>query len=89
MKGQGVPADFGTKVDVGERAVGCYLDVVVTVSMEGRDEEGGMVVEGVVPGDGEEEIFLDVFVLWTPDLLTTFVDDGILVWVVGDGGGTR
>jgi hypothetical protein len=38
-------------------------------------------------GDGEEEVFLDIFVLWASDLLTTFVDDGVLVRVVGDGGG--
>jgi hypothetical protein len=65
------------------------LDVVIAVGTEGRDEEGGVIVEGVVPGDGEQEIFLDIFVLRAPDLLTAFVDDGVLMGVVGDGGGTR
>jgi hypothetical protein len=62
---------------------------VVTVSTEGGDKEGRVIVEGVVPGDGEQEISLNIFVLRTPDLLTTFVDDGVLVGVVSDGGGTR
>jgi hypothetical protein len=88
MEGWGVPAYFGTKVDVGERTVGCYLDVVVTVGAEGHDEEGGIVIEGVIPGDGEEEDFLNVLFLGTPDLLTMFIDDGVLMWVVSDGGGT-
>jgi hypothetical protein len=49
----------------------------------------GVIVKGVVAGDGEEEVLLDVFVLWTPDFLTSFVDNGVLVRVVGDGSGTR
>jgi hypothetical protein len=44
-----------------------------------------MVVEGIVAGDGEEEVFLDILVLWAPDLLTSFIDDGVLMRVVGDG----
>jgi hypothetical protein len=65
------------------------LDVVVAVSTKGCDEEGGVVVKGVVAGDGEEKVLLDVFVLRAPDFLTSFVDDGVLVQVVGNGGGTR
>jgi hypothetical protein len=61
---------------------------MVTVGMEGHDEEGGVVVEGVVLGDGEEEVFLDILILWTPDLLTAFVDNSVLVRVVGNGGST-
>jgi hypothetical protein len=57
--------------------------------VEGCDEEGRVVVEGIVPGDGEEEILVNVFILRTPDFLTTFIDNGVLMWVVGDGGGTR
>jgi hypothetical protein len=89
MKGWGVSADLGTKVDVRERTIGCYLDVVVTVGTEGHDEVGRVVIKSVVPGDGEEEVFLDVFFLWAPDLLTAFVDNDVLMRVVGDGGGTR
>jgi hypothetical protein len=62
---------------------------VIAVGTEGRNEEGGVVVEGIVPGDGEEEIFVNVFVLWAPDLLTVFIDDSVLMGVVGDSGGTR
>jgi hypothetical protein len=62
---------------------------MVAVSMKGRDKEGGVVVKGIVAGDGEEEVTLDIFVLRAPDFLTAFVDNGILVWVVGDSGGTR
>jgi hypothetical protein len=46
-----------------------------------------MVVEGVVVGDGEEEVLLNVFVLRTPDFLTSLVNDGVLVGVVGNSGG--
>jgi hypothetical protein len=63
------------------------LDLVEAVSTEGCDEEGGIVVEGVVAGDGEEEVTLNIFVLRAPDFLTSFVDDGVLVRVVGNSGG--
>jgi hypothetical protein len=65
------------------------LDVVVAVGTERGDKEGGVIVKSVIPGDGEQEIFLDVFVLWAPDFLTSFVDDGVLVRVVGDSSDTR
>jgi hypothetical protein len=64
------------------------LDVVIAVSTEGSDKEGGVVVKGIVAGDGEEEVVLNVFVLRTPDFLTSFVDDSILVRVVSDSSGT-
>jgi hypothetical protein len=60
---------------------------MVAVSMEWCDEEGEMVVEGVVVGDGEEEVFVDILLLWAPDFLTVFVDDSVLVGVVGNGSG--
>jgi hypothetical protein len=63
------------------------LNIVIAVSTERRDEEGGVVIEGVVAGDGEEEVTLNILVLWAPDFLAPFVDDGILVWVVSNGGG--
>jgi hypothetical protein len=62
---------------------------VVAVSIEGYDEEGGMVVKGIVMGDGEEEVLVNIFVLGAPDLFTALVDNSILVGVVGDGSGTR
>jgi hypothetical protein len=45
-----------------------------------------VVVKGVVVGDGEEEVTLNIFVLGTPDFLAAFVDNGVLVQVVSDGG---
>jgi hypothetical protein len=63
------------------------LDVIVAVSIERCDEEGGMVVKGIVTGDGEKEVFVDILLLWAPDFLTAFVDNGILVGVVGDSSG--
>jgi hypothetical protein len=65
------------------------LDLVVAVGTEGGDEEGGVVVEGVIAGDGKEEVLLNILVLGAPDFLALFVDDGVLVWVVGDGSGAR
>jgi hypothetical protein len=62
---------------------------MVAVGAEGCDKVGRVVVESVVPGDSEKEVLLDIFLLGAPDLLTVFVDDGILMWVVGNGGGTR
>jgi hypothetical protein len=62
---------------------------MVAVGMEGHDKVGGVVVKGIVPGDGEEKVTLDVFFLWAPDLLTVFIDDSVLMGVVGNGGGIR
>jgi hypothetical protein len=60
---------------------------VVTVSTKRRNIEGGVVVKGVVVGDGEKEVLLNILILQAPDFLTLFIDDGVLVRVVGDGGG--
>jgi hypothetical protein len=76
-------------MDIGEGAVSCYLDVMVTVGVERCDEVGRVVIKGIVAGDGEEEVPLDIFLLWAPDLLTTFIDNGVLMWVMGNGGGAR
>jgi hypothetical protein len=65
------------------------LNVVIAVGTEGCDEKGGVVVKGVVLGDGEEEVLVDVFILGTPNLLTVFINNGVLMRVVGNGGGTR
>jgi hypothetical protein len=62
---------------------------MITVSAEWRDEVDGVVIKGIVLRDGEEKVLLDVFFLGTPDLLTAFVDNGVLMRVVGNGGGTR
>jgi hypothetical protein len=60
---------------------------MVAVGMKGCDEEGRVVVEGVIVGDSEEEVFVNVLILQTPDFLTMFIDDGVLMWVVGNSGG--
>jgi hypothetical protein len=65
------------------------LDLVVAVSTEGHDKEGRIVVKGIVARDGDEEVTLYVLILGAPDFFSTFVDDGVLVWVVGDGSGAR
>jgi hypothetical protein len=62
---------------------------VIAVGTKRCDEESGVVVEGIVTGDGEQEVFLNILILRTPDLLTSFVDDGVLMWVVSNGGGAR
>jgi hypothetical protein len=84
-----VAAELGTKVDVGEWSVGGELDIVILVGMEGGDKVGRVVVKGVPQGDVLEEVTLEVFFLWGPDLLTTFIDDGVLVWVAIVSGGAR
>jgi hypothetical protein len=57
--------------------------------MKGCDEEGGVVIKGVIAGDSEEEVLVNVLVLGAPDLFTTLVDNGVLVGMVGDSGDTR
>ena len=52
VEGRGVSSYFGTKVDVGERAVGSELDVVVNEGAKGSDKEVGVVVELCVSRDG-------------------------------------
>ena len=44
--------NFGTKVDVGEGAVGSKLDVVVGEGLEGGDKVSGVIGELSVAGDG-------------------------------------
>jgi hypothetical protein len=46
-----------------------------------------MVVKGIVAGDGEEKVLLDVLVLGAPDFLTAFVYDSVLVQVVSNSSG--
>jgi hypothetical protein len=65
------------------------MDVMVAVGMERCDKVGRMVIKDIVLGDGEEEVLLDVFFLWAPDLLTMLIDNGVLMGVVGDSSGVR
>ena len=52
IEGRGVSSYFGTKVDVGEGAVGSKLDAVIDEGMEGSDKEVGVIVELRVSGNG-------------------------------------
>ena len=49
---RGVSSYFGTKVDVGERAVGSELDVMIDEGAERGDKEVGVIVELCVARDG-------------------------------------
>ena len=87
VEGVGVTTDFCAEMDVGERAVGSDLDGVEYVGVEWSDPEVGVVVEVGVAGDVVEEVFGEVLFLRDPELLSTFVDDCVLVRVVVSGGG--
>ena len=45
MKGMGVAANFGAKVDVGKGSIGDELDFVEEVGSEGGDEVVGVLAE--------------------------------------------
>ena len=45
VEGRGMSSYFGTKMDVGEGAVGSKLNVVVDEGVKGSDKEVGVVVE--------------------------------------------
>ena len=52
VEGRGVSSYFGTKVDIGEWAVGSELDAVINEGAEGGDKEVRMVIEFGVAGNG-------------------------------------
>ena len=52
MRRRGVTPNFSAEVDVGERAIGSELDVVVNKGPKGGDKEGRVVVKLGVVGDG-------------------------------------
>ena len=56
MKGVGVAADFGTKVDVGEWSVGCELDFVEEVGLEGGNEVVRVLAEVGILWEEVDEI---------------------------------
>jgi hypothetical protein len=62
---------------------------MVVVGTERCDKVGGVIIKGVVLGDDKEEVLLDVFLLWASDLLAAFINNGVLVQVVGDSSGIR
>ena len=52
MKRRQVASNFGTKVDVGEGAIGSKLDVMIGEGLERGDEVSGVVGELSVAGNG-------------------------------------
>ena len=56
MQGMGVAADFGAKVDVGKRSVGCKLDFVEEVGVEGGNEVVGVLAEVGILWEKVDEI---------------------------------
>ena len=56
MKGMGVVADFGAKVDVGKGSVSCELDFVEEMGSEGSDEVVRVLAEVGVFGEEVDEI---------------------------------
>ena len=78
---------FGAKEDIGEWSVGSELNLMEKEGAEGSDKGSGVVVEGIVLRNPVDEVPVEVLVLGHPSLLTTVVDDGVLVWVVIGGGG--
>jgi hypothetical protein len=89
MKRRRVAPKLGAEVNIGEGPVGGKLDGVVLVGMEGGDEVAGVVVKSIPQGDELEEVTLEVFFLRGPDLLTAFVDDGVLVGMAVVSSGAR
>ena len=52
MNRRGVTPNFGAEVDVGEGTIGGELNVMIGEGSEGGDEEGRVIVEFGVSGDG-------------------------------------
>ena len=86
----GVVPDFGTQVDGGEDGGGIDPNIVEYIGTEQGDEGQGMGVEVRDTGDVPEEVAFDEFLLWNPKLLTTVVNNGVLVRVaVSDESASR
>lgn len=81
-----MPAKLGTQEDVGEGTVGCNLNEVVMKGAEGSDKIWVVLVKGIILWNVHQEVVFNIFVLGGPNLLSLFVDDGVLVWVMVSGG---
>ena len=82
-------AKLGAEEDVGEGTIGCDLNEMVAEGAERSDKVRMVLVKFVVFGDVHQEVTFDVLVLWGPNLLTAFIDNLILVWVMIGGGARR
>ena len=83
----GVAPDLGAEIDGWEDGRGVYPDVVKDVGVEGSDKGERIGVKVGNAGDVAKEVAVDQFLLWYPKLLTTVVNDCVLVRVAVDGEG--
>ena len=84
----GVSANLGTKVNRRKRAVRFDPHVVKNVSPKRGDKRNGVVMEIVDTRKEAKEVTCYEFFLRDPELLTTVVDNGVLMGVAVDGVGT-
>jgi len=78
-------ANFGTKVDGRKWAIRLNPDVMKNVGTERGNEGDGVSLEVGDAGEKTEEVALNKLFDGDPKLLTTVVDDLILVRVAVDG----
>ncbi len=81
-------ANFGAEGDRGQDFTGADFYCVINLCPEWGDEVGGGVVKGLDGGEKSKQIFAPIFLLGTPDFLTSFVDDSVEVGVSVSGSGT-
>jgi len=84
----GVSANLGTKVNRRKRAVRLGPNVVEDVSPKRGNKGDGVVIEVNDMGDKAKEIPFYKLFRWYPELLSTVIDDLVLVWVSVDSKGT-
>ena len=81
----GMSANLGTKVNRRKRAVRLDPNVMKDVGPKRGDERDGVVVKVVDAREETEEVLFYEFFCWYPKLLTTVVNDLVLVRVTVDG----
>ena len=81
----GMSANLGTKVNRRKRAVRLDPNVVKNVGLKRGDKRNGVVMEIVDMRKEAKEVTCYEFFLWDPELLTTIVDNGVLMRVAVDG----
>ena len=80
-------ANLGTKVNRRKRAVRLDPNVVKNVGPERGDKRDGVVMKIVDTREETKEVTCYEFFLRDPELLTTVVDNGVLMGVTVDGEG--
>ena len=89
MERVGMTTDLSANEDQWEWGISVDMDLVVNVGLERSDEESGVIVKLIESGNEMEEVGVDKFFLGHPDLLTSFVDYGILVGMFVDDAGAE